>query len=215
MASHHRNGANPPNWGHDGGIGGHPRTRSRNGGSGDDVPLQDLATSLQSRLKSANGPLPTVPTIMAAILLYRGDAKTTRAACRLVERVPQSARDRVRQLAARVRSLLDARVPEPHSTLLLRRLRRQRASHEEPPASIFRSWPIHWDFDTSLPSARTQAPSRDAELEVLLDRVRRSRRSVVDGFLQSATVLLDSLEKLHMEEAARACSHHSPPHMPS
>jgi hypothetical protein len=35
-------------------------------------------------------------------------------------------------------------------------------------------WPIHWDVDTSSPSAPTQAHSRHAELNVLLDRARRS-----------------------------------------
>ena len=80
--------------------------------------MQELAVQLQPRLKPPSGPTPTVPTIMAAIALARGDASSARAACKMVEDVPKSARDRVQQLAERARPLLPASdlLPQPPSS---------------------------------------------------------------------------------------------------
>ena len=67
-----------------------------------------LAEQLQSMLKPARGPAPMLSHICAAILLARDETLSSRAACRGVTGVPQSARDRVAELAKRVRPLLNA-----------------------------------------------------------------------------------------------------------
>ena len=78
------------------------------------APLQEaqddalLAEQLQSMLKPARGPAPKLSHICAAILLARDETLSSRAACRGVTGVPQSARDRVAELAKRVRPLLSA-----------------------------------------------------------------------------------------------------------
>ena len=78
------------------------------------APLQEaqddalLAEQLQSMLKPARGPAPKLSHICAAILLARDETLSSRAACRGVTGVPQSARDRVAELAKRVRPLLNA-----------------------------------------------------------------------------------------------------------
>ena len=65
-----------------------------------------LALALQPRLKPKRGFAPKVPHICAAILMARDSTLSSREACRRVPGVPQSARDRVAELAVRVRPLL-------------------------------------------------------------------------------------------------------------
>ena len=60
-----------------------------------------LAEQLQPMLKPARGPAPTVPKIAAAIVMAEDATRSSREACRTIPRVPQSARDRVAELAVR------------------------------------------------------------------------------------------------------------------
>lgn len=73
-----------------------------------------LAEQLQPMLKPARGPAPTVPKIAAAIIMAKEDGSiSSREACRNIPGVPQSARDRVAELAVRVRPLLPALTTQP------------------------------------------------------------------------------------------------------